>query len=177
MENDNVIVPGERVGIYRLDWDVETLIKHLPANYIVERGNHYWYVMFGYFTIGVRKIDQVIDFITIKNVPDMEFKETFKGKIIGNYTLGEIEEEFGETQDWTWFFTLPNYPGMECYYDDEEEGEDEDSWKYTKIKHIAICHPNFVWDEHFSLEDYARMERDEFSCPFPKERMVSSRKE
>jgi hypothetical protein len=177
MENDNVIVPGERIGIYRLDWDVETLIKHLPADYTVERGEHYWHVEFGYFIIGVRKIDQVIDYITLKNGPGVEFKETFKGKIIGNYTLGEIEEEFGETKDWTWYSTLPDYPGMNLYFEDEDDDDDDDSWKHVKIDHIAICHPNFFWDDHFSHEDYARMERDEFSCPFPKEKMIFKRKE
>jgi hypothetical protein len=134
--------------------------------------------MFGYFAIGVRKIDQVIDYITLKNGPGVEFKETFKGKIIGNYTLGKIEEEFGETKDWTWYSTLPDYPGMEFYFEDEDDDDDEDSdsWKNVKIDFISVRHPNFIWDEHFSPEDYARMKRDEFPCPFPKERMVSSRK-
>jgi hypothetical protein len=161
--NDLAIVPGERIGPYRLDWDIKTLISHLPQNYSLYYDDYCWLIKFNYYFIQVRKIDSKIDYISISN----DFNETFLGKKITGCTLGHLEEQFGETDIGTMDFTLPDYPGVEFYFEDEKEGdEDENAWKEVKLTEVIIRDPTFYWDEHFSKEDYDKMRKNEFPCPF-----------
>ena len=125
------IVPGERIGPYYLKWDLETLKKNLPTDYVVSEDEYTWYVQFEDYAIGIRKEDKQIDFITVRG----KFRQHFKHKITCESTLGEIEEDPGPTElllsD---AHILPDYPGMEMYFEDEDENdEDDDSWKKIKI--------------------------------------------
>ncbi len=166
---DLEIIPAERIGPYHLKWDIETLKKHLPANYIVYDTHYKWWIEFEDYVIGIRKADNQIDTIAVTG----KFRQHFKNKITCESTLGEIEEEFGSTDDCTEYFVLPDYPDMEMYFEEEDENdEDDDSWKKIKVKEIVINDPHFIWDKHFSREDYRRMERTKFECPFPKDKYV-----
>ena len=169
-DQDLEIVPAVRIGPYHLKWDLETLKKNLPANYIVTEDAYTWYVEFEDYLIGIRKADNQIDFITVRG----KFRQHFKNKITCESTHGQIEDDFGPTAGYS-FDDLPAYPGMEMYFEDEEEGdEDENSWKKIKIIRIAVVDPLFIWDEHFSLEDYDRMEQTKYECPFPKDKFIEN---
>ena len=170
-DQDLEIVPAVRIGPYHLKWDLETLKRNLPANYTVCEGEDLWYVEFEDYLIGIRKEDNKIDFITVQG----KFRQHFKNKITCESTLGQIEDDFGPT---TGICTdvLPAYPGMEMYFEDEKEGdEDEDSWKKIKIIRISIRDPLFIWDEHFSHEDYNRMKKTKYECPFPKDKLIENK--
>ena len=170
-DEDLEIIPGERIGPYYLKWDIETLKKHLPANYVFYDDLYTWGLEFEDYLIQVRKIDNRIDSITVKN----KFKHHFKHKITCNSTLGQLEDDFGITEDRGDANILPAYPGMEFYFEDEDENdESDDSWRPIKIEAIVIYDPSFIWDEHFSFKDYDKMEANQFECPFPKDKLVES---
>lgn len=168
-EQDLEIIPGERIGPYYLKWDIETLKKHLPTNYVVYDYTYTWGIEFNEYYIHIRKIDNQINSIAVLG----KFRQHFKHQITCNSTLEQIENIFGPTKDVTIYDILPNYPGMELYFGDEDENdESDDSWKNLKIECIAICDPNFIWDEHYTKEDYKNMKENKFPFPFPKEKFV-----
>ena len=173
-EQDLEIIPGERIGPYYLNWDIETLKKHLPANYVVYDYTYSWDVVFDEYYIRVVKIDNRIDCITVLN----NFKQHFKHQITCNSTLEQVQNIFGTTQDRTLYVILSNYPGMELYFEDEEENldEDDDSWKKVKIESISIRNAIFIWDEHYTVEDYKNMKENKCTFPFPKEKLVEINK-
>ena len=72
-DEDLEIIPGERIGPYYLKWDIETLKKHLPTNYVFSEGPYVWNLKFEEYFIRVRKIDKQIDTIAVKN----KFKHHF----------------------------------------------------------------------------------------------------
>jgi hypothetical protein len=167
-KEDDSIVPGVRVGKYFLKWDLDTLINQLPDDYFVKEGKYCWFVIFDYYAIGIRKFDNKIDSISVKN----NFKENFMHKMTCNNTFKEIEANVEDLIDETEYYYFPNYPGMNLYFEDEREGQE---WNEVKLKMVFIHDPSFDWNKEFSLEDYERMEQTHYSCPFPLEKLRKSK--
>lgn len=97
-----------------------------------------------------------------------DFKESFMGKITCNSTFREIEKDFGPLVDVTEYFYLPEYPGMNFYFEDER---DDIEWDETKVVEIQVQDPKFDWSKEFTFKDYEEMEKTKYPCPFPKERL------
>lgn len=168
LERKTSIVPGISLGEYFLDWDIYTLISHLPNNYVVKEDDLWWYVFFNEYIIKVRKFDLKIDWISVTG----NFKEHFLDKITCGTTLEEIETEFGSTDLYSDSLILPNYPGLMIWTEDEKQDDDsEDGWKKVKVIGLGINDYKFVWDDHFTKNDYDKMRETKFPCPFPIERL------
>jgi hypothetical protein len=162
--DSNSIIPGVKAGPYYLSWDLEKLKQHMPEDYSVIDGMFYWFVNFDNYEIRIRKIDNKIDAISVKN----NFKESFMGKITRLSTFRDIENEFGPLVDVTEFFYLPDYRGMNFYFEDER---DDIEWDETKVIEILVEKPKFDWNKDFTLEDYEEMEKTQYTCLFPRERI------
>jgi len=46
-----------------------------------------------------------------------------------------------------------------------------EKWRKVKIIRIVVYDSGFIWDEHFTMEDYKKMEENQFKCPFPKDKV------
>lgn len=160
----NTIVPGVKAGPYYLSWDLEKLKRHLPKDYSVNDGMFCWFVNFDNYVIRIRKTDHKIDAISVKH----DFKESLMGKITSNSTFREIEKDFGPLVDVTEYFYLPEYPGMNFYFEDER---DDIEWDETKVIEIQVHDPEFDWSKEFTFKDYEEMEKTKYPCPFPTERL------
>jgi hypothetical protein len=173
MKENLEIVPGERIGPYYLKWDIDTLKKNLPIFYTISENKYFWFVEFKEYLIGIRKEDKKIDFITVRD----DFKQHFMNKITSKSTLRDIENEFEYDLADNSAFILLKYPGIEIYTEEEKENdEDEEGWKNVRVTAIAIIDPSFLWNDHFSYDDYVRMENTNYECPFPLNKLVKEEK-
>jgi hypothetical protein len=169
MKENLEIVPAERIGPYYLKWDIETLKKNLPSSYLVSEDEYSWYIEFEEYLIGIRKEDKKIDFIAVEG----SFKQHFMNKITSDSILRDIDNEFEYDLDGKAAIILSKYPGMEIVTEDEkEDDEDEDGWRDVKVIRIAVTDPNFIWNDHFSYDDYVRMENTNYECPFPPDKLI-----
>jgi hypothetical protein len=172
MKENLEIVPAERIGPYYLKWDVDTLKKNLPSSYLVSENKYFWFVEFEDYLIRIRKEDEKINSITVYG----KFKQHFMNKITSKSTLRDIENEFEYDLADNSAFILLKYPGIEIYTEEEKENdEDEEGWKNVRVTAIAVTDPNFIWNDHFSYDDYVRMGNTNYECPFPLDKMVKNK--
>lgn len=175
-KDDLEIIPGIKLGKYRLDWDLDTLIRNLPDNYTVWNGCFdFWEVLFDdcKYSIRIRKYDSKITSIQVWDKFRSPLEEHFKGKIKRGSTHEEVELEleleFGEIVGFDDSVYLPQYPGMAFDFDgdDEENDDDDDSWKKYRFSRIYVYRLDEPEDDK-TYKNYTCLQKP---CPFPKDKV------
>ncbi|WP_102272009.1 hypothetical protein [Cytobacillus massiliigabonensis] len=124
------IIPGERIGIFRLGCKVETFKKNLTNQYQIEDREGKYIILEENFKFWVDKTSETITQITVFN----KFQGRFKERIGIGSTLDELQRYIGNWQEQFGVYIIPEYPGI-CF-----ELLDEECWDECKspIEYISI---------------------------------------
>lgn len=106
MEHD-LIIPGQEISGYRLNWTFNELKKNLKRDYKIEKHKYCWIIHSENFSFWLNKDNEKIIQIGVYS----NYSGTFKGIGIGS-TLEDVKLKIGEWQESIDVYEIPNYKGI-----------------------------------------------------------------
>jgi hypothetical protein len=155
------IIPGDRIGNIKINMNPDEVRIFLPS-YIVTDCGHEYLVICDELELWLR-IHKWHNKITSIGTDSPQYSYEDKARV--GMLFGEFEENF---PDWDLFYaySLPNAPGIEFYFSDEDPQivDEEEKRLSIKLESIAVFDPDIDWE--------VELKKPHLPCPFSDEEIV-----